>query len=701
MSACSARAPSAARSCARCSSGRRAWPHPTARRSCSPASRSGTWTGRARAGIPEELLTDAPGAPRRRPRRRRDRRGHGRRRAGADAGRGRARRRASAVVTANKHLLAHHGPELERDRPRGRQRRCASRRRSAAASPCSARSRWTCRRTGSTRVRGIVNGTTNYILTAMAREGRDYADVLAEAQARGYAEADPTRRRRGPRRGQQARDPRPAGVRGLDRSRAVVRPAGHDRDGRGAARASPGSPRATSPRWRPRAGCIRLLATARLADDGATRGVSRAHGRAGGLGVRALRRRAQPGRGRRRAGGPGGVRGPGAGGPATAARSSATWSRSRAGCGSTWAGAGAGARAIGARRAPRRVTNASPAPSGACYPVRGLRRPVISPDHAAAQARRALPRFLPVGPTRRRRSASARADAARPRPAARARPSGCANLYLKVEGQNPTGSSRTGGWSWPSPRRSRTAPGRHLRLDRQHVGLGRRLRRGRRPRVRRRPAGRPDRRRQAAPGAGRRRAGGRGRRQLRRGARGSSARWPSRTSTRSRSSTPSTRSGSRARRPPRSRSCDDLGRAPGRPRDPGRQRGQHQRPTGAASASTGRPGCVDAVPRMWGFQAAGAAPLVQRPPGRPARDGRDGDPDRQPGLVDARDRGARRVGRPDRRRSPTTRSSPPTATLARLEGVFCEPSSAASLAGVAKAARGRRARRRRARWCAC
>lgn len=39
--------------------------------------------------------------------------------------------------------------------------------------------------------RGIVNGTTNYILSAMA-EGRDYAEVLADAQARGYAEADPS-----------------------------------------------------------------------------------------------------------------------------------------------------------------------------------------------------------------------------------------------------------------------------------------------------------------------------------------------------------------------------------------------------------------------------------------------------------------------------------------------------------------------------
>ncbi len=39
---------------------------------------------------------------------------------------------------------------------------------------------------------GIVNGTTNYILTKMAAEGLDFADVLAEAQLLGYAEADPS-----------------------------------------------------------------------------------------------------------------------------------------------------------------------------------------------------------------------------------------------------------------------------------------------------------------------------------------------------------------------------------------------------------------------------------------------------------------------------------------------------------------------------
>src|SRR5256885_419204 len=42
------------------------------------------------------------------------------------------------------------------------------------------------------RIDGIVNGTTNFILTRMIRNGSPYADALAEAQALGYAEADPT-----------------------------------------------------------------------------------------------------------------------------------------------------------------------------------------------------------------------------------------------------------------------------------------------------------------------------------------------------------------------------------------------------------------------------------------------------------------------------------------------------------------------------
>jgi len=42
------------------------------------------------------------------------------------------------------------------------------------------------------RIMGIVNGTTNYILTKMDEEGRAFNDVLAEAQSLGYAESDPT-----------------------------------------------------------------------------------------------------------------------------------------------------------------------------------------------------------------------------------------------------------------------------------------------------------------------------------------------------------------------------------------------------------------------------------------------------------------------------------------------------------------------------
>ncbi len=42
------------------------------------------------------------------------------------------------------------------------------------------------------KVMGIINGTTNYMLTKMTQEGSDFSEVLAEAQAKGYAEADPT-----------------------------------------------------------------------------------------------------------------------------------------------------------------------------------------------------------------------------------------------------------------------------------------------------------------------------------------------------------------------------------------------------------------------------------------------------------------------------------------------------------------------------
>ena len=96
-----------------------------------------------------------------------------------------------AVVTANKALIAEHGEVL-----------LASAERSGAALAFEAavaggipvlkalreglaanRIEW---------IAGIINGTSNFILSDMRQSGRDFADVLAEAQALGYAEADPT-----------------------------------------------------------------------------------------------------------------------------------------------------------------------------------------------------------------------------------------------------------------------------------------------------------------------------------------------------------------------------------------------------------------------------------------------------------------------------------------------------------------------------
>ncbi len=95
------------------------------------------------------------------------------------------------VVTANKALLAHHGRELfalarQHGRCIGFEASCAGGipvieaiRRGLAANQINA-------------LYGIVNGTCNYILSAMTREKKSYAQALKEAQAAGFAEADPT-----------------------------------------------------------------------------------------------------------------------------------------------------------------------------------------------------------------------------------------------------------------------------------------------------------------------------------------------------------------------------------------------------------------------------------------------------------------------------------------------------------------------------
>ncbi len=99
--------------------------------------------------------------------------------------------RGRGVVTANKHVLAHHGSELE---ALARRSVAALRFEAAVGGGIPVLSPLAADLAGDVveRVRGIVNGTTNYILSAMSDEGRAYADVLADAQAAGYAEADPT-----------------------------------------------------------------------------------------------------------------------------------------------------------------------------------------------------------------------------------------------------------------------------------------------------------------------------------------------------------------------------------------------------------------------------------------------------------------------------------------------------------------------------
>jgi homoserine dehydrogenase len=317
------------------------------------------------AGIPEELLTDAPA--------------HLVVDAGVDVvvevmgGDEPARTLVLAalangrpVVTANKHLLAHHGPELE-----------------AAARASGAPLRFEASVGGGipvlgplaqdlaadriARVRGIVNGTTNYILTAMTHEGRDYAEVLAEAQRLGYAEADPT-----------------ADVEGLDAVNKLVvlarlafgawidpgvvssRP-GTTRGGHGA----PGITGVTADDVTALAAegrVLRLLATARLAADGAVEAsvvptavpAGSAFGRCDGV----LNRVEVDGQPVGRVA----FEGPGAGGGATASAVLGDLVAIARGLGSTWAG---GQPAVERSPLPVRpvASECVAAPSGACYPT--------------------------------------------------------------------------------------------------------------------------------------------------------------------------------------------------------------------------------------------------------------------------------------------------------------------------------------------
>jgi homoserine dehydrogenase len=96
-----------------------------------------------------------------------------------------------AVVTANKYVIARHGAELEAI---ARQTRAPLRYEAAVmgGTPILRLLAEDLAGTTVSSLRGIVNGTTNYILSEMAANGTGYADALADAQASGYAEADPT-----------------------------------------------------------------------------------------------------------------------------------------------------------------------------------------------------------------------------------------------------------------------------------------------------------------------------------------------------------------------------------------------------------------------------------------------------------------------------------------------------------------------------
>ena len=95
------------------------------------------------------------------------------------------------VVTANKALLAHHGAELAR---LAAEKDVDLRFEAAVAGgiPIIKALREGLAGNRIERVAGILNGTCNFILSTMRETGREFADVLAEAQKLGYAEADPS-----------------------------------------------------------------------------------------------------------------------------------------------------------------------------------------------------------------------------------------------------------------------------------------------------------------------------------------------------------------------------------------------------------------------------------------------------------------------------------------------------------------------------
>lgn len=96
-----------------------------------------------------------------------------------------------SVVTANKELIADHGPELFRTAEEN-DVDLLFEGSVGGGIPILRPLKETLAAGRIRRIMGIVNGTTNYILSQMARDGKSFEAALAEAQLAGYAEADPT-----------------------------------------------------------------------------------------------------------------------------------------------------------------------------------------------------------------------------------------------------------------------------------------------------------------------------------------------------------------------------------------------------------------------------------------------------------------------------------------------------------------------------
>ena len=154
--------------------------------------------GRRAQPVPGARDRDRPGAAherrqrhRRRPRHRPRRRGHRRHRARPRADHHRARSRASRWSRRTRSCSPTSGSSCSRP-PTGPASTCCSRPRWPVGSRSCGRCARACGVSRSRRVMGIVNGTTNYILTKMTEQGAAYEAALVEAQQLGYAERDPT-----------------------------------------------------------------------------------------------------------------------------------------------------------------------------------------------------------------------------------------------------------------------------------------------------------------------------------------------------------------------------------------------------------------------------------------------------------------------------------------------------------------------------